>query len=351
MRIALVLCCLFLGCAGKVDADTGDASLDDVGGSESGTTVEGGVPDVTGTETHPTPANPCDLVDPLYPPISCTPSAGGAVPCTTTTKVASCPTDTACMATVKQSLPTTTHRISRLRFWRPSALLSLTGIAFDPNINPRCQNDGTEGFSWLLKLDRATNTLTTGSSHPSTDGRTFALVDETIDASKLEAVCPGFTAPSIRIQPAKVLVTPSGTGFSANIPSLNVASYDLSGVPIVLPLRELAMRVPSMPDPSCIGSWNRSYWCDGDFLGWTTGGSIVAKISVADADNVPVKNAGCQSLCAILVNDSTKTAGKRCRRSADGSLPEIGDTCVGGTGCKNAFLLSTTFGAYGVSPI
>lgn len=28
---------------------------------------------------------------------------------------------------------------------------------------------------------------------------------------------------------------------------------------------------------------------------------------------------------------------------------EIGTHCVGGTGCKNAFLLSTTFGSYGVT--
>jgi hypothetical protein len=66
---------------------------------------------------------------------------------------------------------------------------------------------------------------------------------------------------------------------------------------------------------------------------------------------VPVKSAGCQSLCALLANDPTKTeaATKTCKKNADGSYPEIGDTCVGGASCKNAFRLVATFAAYGVT--
>lgn len=57
----------------------------------------------------------------------------------------------------------------------------------------------------------------------------------------------------------------------------------------------------------------------------------------------PTNNVG------ILVNDVTKTDGKRCKRGPDGKVPEIGNSCLGGTGCKNACLLSTSFGAYGVA--
>lgn len=345
MRQLFLLGCLLVGCAGKVDS-TGEPR-DEAGVAESGTpTTETGVePPI---DVGPPPPAGCTFTDPLNPPAACGPE--GSPPCSATSKVASCPTDNPCMAPVKQSLPTTTHRIGRLRLWKPDALLSLASIAFDPNLNARCANGGTESMSWLLSIDRTTKTLTTGSSHASTDGRTFAYVDETLDPSKLAAVCPGFTAPApIRIAAAKVPFAVTGSGFAAQIPSLNVANYDSSGVPIVLPLREVSMRVPSMPDPSCIGSWEAKYWCDGDSLGWTTGGSIVAKISAEDADNVPIKSAGCQSLCAILVNDSTKTDGRRCKRGPDGKVPEIGDTCLGGTGCKNAFLLSTSFAAYGVT--
>jgi len=41
--------------------------------------------------------------------------------------------------------------------------------------------------------------------------------------------------------------------------------------------------------------------------------------------------------------------GKVCKRGPDGKVPEIGDACIGGTSCKNAWLFSATFGSYGVT--
>jgi len=355
MRASLLIGCLVLGCAGKVDSATsgGDAAVIPDGG-EGVPEVSPPTPEAGPIDVGPPIPTDCTSIDPSNPPIGCTPESMGASPCTSTAKVASCPTDTACMATVKQSLPRTTHRIGRLRLWKPDALLSLAPIAFDPNVNAKCANVGTEQFSWLLTVDRSANTLTTGSARASTDGRTFALVDQTLAPSALGSICPGFVGSSIRIAPVTTAISVTGTGFAAApMAALNVAIYDAIsdefGVPIVLPLREVSIRVPSMPDPSCIGSWNPKYWCDGDTLGWTTGGAITAKISVEEADRVPIKSAGCQSLCAILVNDSTKTDGRVCKRGPDGKVPEIGNTCLGGASCKNAFTLSTTFGAYGVT--
>jgi hypothetical protein len=47
-----------------------------------------------------------------------------------------------------------------------------------------------------------------------------------------------------------------------------------------------------------------------------------------------------------MVNDATKTVSGLCKRGADGKIPEWGDSCVGGTSCKNAFTFSATFGSY-----
>jgi len=321
--------CLVVGCWGKIDLFAN-------GGGEAGVEIPGDVG-----------PGPCALTDPNDPPIPCGPSDGGWS-CPTPTKVATCPIDTPCMATVKQSSPRSVYRIGRLRLWKPDALLSLASSLFDPKVAARCANGGTEELSWLLAVDRRSNTLTTGSSRPSTDGRTFQFVDEATSSDA--ATCLGVPAPPVRIAPARAPIAMTGTGFAAApMPALDIAIYDASGLPTVLPLREVSIRVPSTPDPSCIGSWNPKFWCDGDFLGWTTGGAIVAKITAEEADRVLIRPAGCQSLCAILVNDFTKTDGKVCKRGPDGKVPEIGDSCAGGTGCKNAFTLSATFGAYGVT--
>ena len=74
---------------------------------------------------------------------------------------------------------------------------------------------------------------------------------------------------------------------------------------------------------------------------------LTGKITVEDADRVPIKTAGCQSLCAILANDSSKVSGKLCKRGADGKIPPIGDSKVDVQG--DSFLLSATFAAYGVT--
>lgn len=296
----------------------------------------------------------CDITDPLNPPIEASPELCDAPKCTNTTKVDKCPAN-GCMSVVEQTGDVKNFRMGRIRLWQPQALLSLTSIAVDPNVNPACFNNGTETFTWLIQYDSKKNTITTGGSRASKDGgRTFAfLTGEKANAADLEGVCPGFKGPAEPIDLSPVVSTVMGdgtTGFTTpKIPKINVPIFDATtGVPIILPLSQAYLQNVKIKG-SCIGSWDKTYFCDGDSLGWTTGGAVIAKITAEEADRVPVKSAGCQSLCAILVNDASKTDKGTCKKGPDGKIPAIGNACVNGTGeCNDAFLLSATFGAYGV---
>jgi len=291
----------------------------------------------------------CDISDPLDPPVTCGPALEGDEPCSSTKNYDTCPGGP-CMAAVEQTAATKNFRMGRIRLWSPNSLVSLAAIAVDPNVNPKCANNGAESFTWLMQIDSAAKTIKTGGARASADGKTFGFLDESVNTASLESICPGFKGPSepVNLRPVTAPYTETNGKISTDsIPLINVPIFDTSGLPIILPLREAALKNVTI-EGSCIGKWEKQFACSGTTLGWTTGGAILAKITAEEADKVPVKSAGCQSLCAILANDATKTDGKVCKKGPDGKVPEIGTHCVGGTSCKNAFLLSATFGAYGI---
>lgn len=303
--------------------------------------------------TTPQGGPSCELVDPLDPPVNCSPKDEEEEPCGATTQANyTCPASATntCMAQVEQTGPTKNFRMGRIRLWSPNSLVSLAPIAVDPNVNPKCANNGAEAFTWLMQVDTAAKTVKTGGARASTDGKTFGFLDESVNTASLESICPGFKGPSepVNLRPVNAKYTENnGVISSDKIDLINVPIFDTSGLPIILPLREAQVKNVTI-NGSCIGKWEKEFACNQTTQGWTTGGAIVALITADDANKVPVKTAGCQSLCAILVNNAMFTDGKTCKVGSDGKVPEIGTHCVGGTGCKNAFLLSATFGAYGV---
>ncbi len=295
---------------------------------------------------------PCDFKDPQNPPIACGPEAAGATKCSSTTKVEKCPANE-CSYQVKQSGDIVNLRMGRIRLWTPDALLSLARIAVDPNVNPKCAIE-RHRVVHLAHPDRHD-----GEDH---EDRRFArrpksgcprAIGQEVrvrqrvgrrvqDRSDLPGVRRSQADP-VDLRPITTTYTEKDGAFTTpKMARVNVPIFDTSGIPIILPLQETELKNVKI-NGNCIGGYDKKYWCDGDSLGWTTGGAIVGKMTAEEADRVPVKSAGCQSLCAILVNDSTKTDGKVCKRGADGKVPEIGNTCVGGTSCKNAFTLSATF--------
>jgi hypothetical protein len=375
----LLLACVPLGCGGQVDAlpsaDGGvEAGLDaapDIG-IDSGSVA----PPDAGSEVAPPPpwdAGPCSVAtppkaatgcgpdgpDPSTSAFHCGPSELGDSTCGNTTPVATCPTDTACMAARKQTGPKSDYRLGRLEFAAPTSLISLEGIAFTPFVNPTCVDKTSgEGLNLLLRIDRSSNTIQIGGAARSADHATFSFLGTTFDPSGYASVCPATaSAPgaSFALTPASSCLSwsTSGTSFSTGtIAALNIPVYDTpSGPPMILPLREASLQdVTVSPDGNCIGSWQKPFFC-GMSVGWTTDGAILGKIGADDADRIVIKKVGCQSLCALLVNDSSKTDSTgHCRKDASGAvIAGLGDTCVGGTGCKNAFQFTAAFAAYGVT--
>ncbi len=332
---------LAIGCNELEDATaTGD------GGTDAATS------DTPAADTGGADANgPCTLSSPEDPPVSCPPAAT-APKCSTTTPVSTCPTDTACMALTKQSGDVLSLRMGRIRLWSPSSLVALAPLAVDPNTNLKCANGGGAGFNWLMQIDKKAATLKTGGADRSADGKSWAFSTVKVDSSSLDATCPGFKGPTdpIDLSPVTKSITLSGSTFdSALIDRINIPIFEAPGAPpIILPIQGMQFKkVTLSADGTCVGSWDKDHWCDQDSGGWTTGGAVIGKITVEDADHVPLRAAGCQSLCAVLANDATKISGKVCKRGADGKIPAIGNATVTTTG--DAFLLSTTFAAFGVT--
>jgi hypothetical protein len=271
--------------------------------------------------------------------------------CADLSKVQSCPRND-CMAPVIQTGDVSMMRISRQLTVAPASLVAITKLAVNPNVNPKCFDDGRDAFNWLLRIDKKAGTLRTGGARPSTDAKTYKFLDEDVDGTQLGMVCPGFVGAPLSLRPK---TTPfqlvNGMYVSGVIDKLNIPIY-IEPTPIVLPLTNVRFtEVQLWSDGSCIGHWEPDYWCDEKSLGWTTAGMVEGMILVADADKVPVKSIGCQSLCSLLVNDATKTNPdtKTCKKNPDGTYPELGDACIGGTGCKNAWHLRSAFAAYGVT--
>jgi hypothetical protein len=337
---------------GLVDTNTIDSGRDVVVDAAFDVVPETSIDARDATHDGFNPA--CDSVtpvaDPSNPPPVCGPQ--DVPPCGATGPVASCPPSDCMARTTPPSGGPYDFRIGRLRVWAPSALLSLAALAIDPNVNPTCFDGGADSANWLLHFDPSSTTLTVGSARSSTDGGTtyVQLHESSADPS---SICPAFAgAPTYDLSPQSTTYTTSaGEDAAGPIARLNLPIFDsATGVPVVFPLAEVTLaHVVRSTDGRCIGTWEPSFWCDGDSLGWTTDGVMLAKMSTDDADQIPVKTAACQSLCAIMVNDATKTIGGRCKHGTDGKvIPGYGDACIGGVGCNDAFLMSFTFAAYAV---
>jgi hypothetical protein len=324
---------------------------------DGGTCVDG---TSTNPDTAPTTSRCASAANPLVPPIACGPNDEVPLPnCGGSDAVSGCPSDSACMARVKPTGTTTSLRVGKFRLWSPNALISLQSIIVDPEVNPTCFDNGQDTYNWLMRVDTAANTVTMGGAMSSTDGgASYTFVNTTITSSTYTAICPNFVGngvSSFDLSPKTSPITFTGDAFtSAPVDYIGMPIYNATvpgNVPVVLPLHNaFGKDIILSADKACIGSWTRADWCGPASGGWTTGGTLLAQITLEDADNVPIPQVQCRSLCYLLVNDDSKRDGDHCKRDATtGKIAEYGDSCVGGTGCKNAYWLSATFAAFAVN--
>lgn len=296
-------------------------------------------------------ANP----DPTTAAQACGPKELSEKTCSPTDGGAGCPSGTFCGALTRNDLSSdiVNLRMTHLLFWYPPVLRKVAPFLVHPQTNAKCAG-GQEVLNQLLQFDTVQKKLKVGSARPSTDGVTFHFLTETFPASYFAEACPGATRlppAAIELKPYQVPFTISAANFTTDtMARMFIASFDTTKkVPSIVPIVDVSLKKLTLSaDRNCIGSFDPNYGCiENDSLGWTTGGLIVGKIPLEEADDIPVPIGGCQSLCAVLADNPDLVDGANCKR-VGGKLVEFGDTCVGGTGCKNAMWVSAAFSAHAV---
>lgn len=251
-------------------------------------------------------------------------------------------------------------RMSQLTVTKPEVLTTVTvGKIVSDGVRLNlldCRLNGQGTFNWLLELDTAAGTLTTGGALPQADPtKGYCFVDSTVGPFAIQSVTV----------PAPVV----DGKFSAEVGNVLVPIYlqiDPPGTPIILPLRGGRISEATLSaDNNCIGSYNTEGLLPVDrclpsqeIPAFIDGASLDGYITLEDADQVIVEDVQ-QSLCVLLAGpdpDGMYNDGgtpKRCKRDAADAIVLQGDWCAitdapADAGCADSFALGATFAASGV---
>jgi len=252
-------------------------------------------------------------------------------------------------------------RIRRLTIAAPpplteanSALVQETVVDHGVNLNaPDCGENGDGSFTWLIHVDRGSNTLKTGGAPPSPDpfGQGYCFVD---------LVASG----GLHLQPVTLPAHFTGSTFSTDpVPKLNIGIFvqgDINNL-VILPISNATFQnVTISPDGNCIGSLNYTAMnaqCVDfrqDCSKWKTAGSLGGFITLEEADKVPISILGGKSLCIFLTGAAGSQIapdGLHCARDTNGKIVLQGDYCsspAGPGGCQDSYWLAATFAAAAV---
>lgn len=251
-------------------------------------------------------------------------------------------------------------RMAQLTVTKPDVLSSglvakLVAEGVSMNL-PQCNLNGTGTFSWLIQFDTMTGKALTGGASPQTDPtKGYCFLDIMVDA--------------FHIQPIEVDSNLADGKFSADVGDLIVPIFigsDPSAKPITLPLHKARLYDGTLSaDNNCIGQHNAAgldpnNLClpDEDHPAFINGAKLDGFITIEEADQVIVTDAGNQSLCVILSGDpgmyGTGASPNVCKR--DAGTNEIllkGDWCAATNAaadatCMDAFALGAEFAANAV---
>lgn len=273
--------------------------------------------------------------------------------------IAGCTIDEAACGSASSCLPTADNtgksvvdlRIRRLNVAAPAALAApfiqktivTNGIDFDA---PKCGEGGKGLFTWLLRVDRTTNSLTTGGAPPSSDplGKGFCFAH--------------FDAAGNVVEPVTLPIQFEGDTFKTlEKKKLNVPiflSTELSSV-VVLPITDVTVQGVSLStDGNCIGGFNKNALAancsdNPDVCSkWNTAGSLGGYITLEEADNVFIKDLN-RTLCVVLSQGSPGPDLKCIREN--GQIAFKGDYCSTTKqpgGCQDSTWMAATFAAAAV---
>lgn len=238
-------------------------------------------------------------------------------------------------------------RVRRLNIAAPPALagnfIQNTVVNLNLDLAERaCAESGKGLFSWILRLDRAANTLVTGGAPPATDpfGKGFCFASLAIG--------------NTRVEPIRTNVAFEGDTFRSVEPrDINIPIF-LSPDPqsaVILPISGVVLRDVTVSEKgNCIGSFNPAALdpsCTDDrslCAKWNTAGALGGFITLEAADRVTIRDLGNKSLCSFL----SSTSDLKCARDAAGKIVYQGDYCSTDKqpgSCADSVWLAATFAA------
>lgn len=241
-------------------------------------------------------------------------------------------------------------RIRRLNIAAPAALAAdfIQNTIVTLNIDLPAKECGELGkglFTWLLRVDKTQNVLTTGGAPPSDDpfGKGFCFAS--------------FTLGDNHVQPITTPIVFDGDTFKSTATlDLNIPIFLANEVAsaIVLPISKAHIEgVTISEDSNCIGKFNPTALDPGCYddralcQKWQTAGSLGGFITLEKADQVKIRDLNYKSLCSFLSGDTNLT----CTRDASGKILYKGDYCSTDQspgGCADSVWLAATFAASAV---
>ena len=306
-------------------------------------------PDASSAQT-----TPCTAMPGQFPAANCDNSTNQCTGGGCAINEATCGSASTCLPMSDNTgKPTIDLRMRRLNVASPAALaanaIQLLIVDQGINLNKVCGESGDGSFNWLLRVDKAAGTLTTGGAPPSADpfGAGFCFAKTT-------------SMQALSVAPVTVGVTFAGNTFtSAAIPKLNVPIFvngDRTQL-VVLPLSNATLKdVTLSADNNCVGAFNAQALdstCHDQrevCSRWHTAGSLGGYITLEEADRVPIVTLGGKSLCTFLTG-MTDASGQRCPRDATNKITFQGDFCSTTNtagGCADSAWLAATFAASAV---
>lgn len=242
-------------------------------------------------------------------------------------------------------------RMRRLNIAAPPALaadfIQSTVVNLNIDLDAKaCAETGKGLFTWLLRIDRANNTLVTGGAPPPTDptGQGYCFAN--------------FDIGGVKVEPLTTKIAFEGNTFKSteggkkvNIPIflneqlasailLPISGARLEGITISEDTNCIGAFNPLGLDPSCVE--DRSI-CPK----WNTNASLGGYITLEEADAVKIRDLNNKSLCSFLAQSSELV----CPRDAQGKIVFKGDYCSttnAAGGCQDSVWLAATFAASAV---